>query len=116
MAIWYILWQFGIFYGNLVYFTAIFTAVWYILWPFGIFYCHLLYFTAIRCNFSVLVSFTKNNLATLMCLTHAFFREGCHSDPNLILKAEISSKTEFSSKSHFSQMTESRNSHQFGPE
>jgi hypothetical protein len=33
MAIWYILWQFGIFYGNLVYFMAI----WYILWQFGIF-------------------------------------------------------------------------------
>jgi hypothetical protein len=33
MAIWYILWPFGIFYGHLVYFMAI----WYILWPFGIF-------------------------------------------------------------------------------
>jgi hypothetical protein len=30
MAIWYILWPFGIFYGHLVYFMAI----WYILWPF----------------------------------------------------------------------------------
>jgi hypothetical protein len=41
MAIWYILWQFGIFYGNLVYFMAIwytyFMAIWYILWQFGIF-------------------------------------------------------------------------------
>jgi hypothetical protein len=33
MAIWYILWPFGIFYGHLLYFMAI----WYILWPFGIF-------------------------------------------------------------------------------
>jgi hypothetical protein len=32
-----ILWPFGIFYGHLVYFMAI----WYILWPFGIFYGHL---------------------------------------------------------------------------
>jgi hypothetical protein len=40
MAIWYILWPFGIFYGHLVYFMA----VWYILWPFGIFYGHLVYF------------------------------------------------------------------------
>jgi hypothetical protein len=39
MAIWYILWPFGIFYGHLVYFMAI----WYILWPFGIFYGHLVY-------------------------------------------------------------------------
>jgi hypothetical protein len=31
MAIWNILLPFGIFYGHLVYFTAI----WYILWPFG---------------------------------------------------------------------------------
>jgi hypothetical protein len=30
-AIWYILRPFGIFYGQLEYFTAI----WYILWPFG---------------------------------------------------------------------------------
>jgi hypothetical protein len=43
MAIWYILWPFGIFYGHLVYFMAI----WYILWPFGIFYGHLVYFMAI---------------------------------------------------------------------
>jgi hypothetical protein len=42
-AILYILLQFGIFYGNLVYFTAI----WYILRQFGIFYGNLVYFTAI---------------------------------------------------------------------
>jgi hypothetical protein len=36
-AIWYILWPFGIFCGHLVYFVAI----WYILWPFGIFCGHL---------------------------------------------------------------------------
>jgi hypothetical protein len=33
MAIWYILWLFGIFCGYVVYFVAI----WYILWLFGIF-------------------------------------------------------------------------------
>jgi hypothetical protein len=40
MAIWYILWLYGIFYGHLVYFMAI----WYILWLFGIFFGHLVYF------------------------------------------------------------------------
>jgi hypothetical protein len=34
----------GIFYGHLVYFTAI----WSILRPFGLFYGHLVYFVAIR--------------------------------------------------------------------
>jgi hypothetical protein len=48
MAIWYILWPFGIFYGHLVYFMAI----WYILWPFGIFYGHLVYFLVIWYIFS----------------------------------------------------------------
>jgi hypothetical protein len=37
---WYILWPFGMFYGILLYFTAI----WYTLWPFGIFYGHWVYF------------------------------------------------------------------------
>jgi hypothetical protein len=36
----YILWPFGIFFGYLIYFMAI----WYILWPFGIFCGHLVYF------------------------------------------------------------------------
>jgi hypothetical protein len=40
----------GIFYGHLVYFTAI----WSILLPFGLFYCHLVYFTAI---WSILLPF-----------------------------------------------------------
>jgi hypothetical protein len=31
----------GIFYGHLVYFTAI----WYISWPFGVFYFYLVYFS-----------------------------------------------------------------------
>jgi hypothetical protein len=48
VAIWYILWQFGIFCGRLVYFVAI----WYILWLFGIF-------------FPVLVHCTDENLAAL---------------------------------------------------
>jgi hypothetical protein len=43
MAIWYILWQFGKFCGNVVYSVAI----WYILWQFGIFYGNLVYFTTI---------------------------------------------------------------------
>jgi hypothetical protein len=43
MAIWYILWQFGIFYGHLEHFMTI----WYILWPIGIFYGYLVYFLAI---------------------------------------------------------------------
>jgi hypothetical protein len=34
MAIWSILWPFGLFYGHLVHFMAI----WYIFWPFGIFF------------------------------------------------------------------------------
>jgi hypothetical protein len=33
----------AIFYGHLVYFTAI----WYILWPFGLLYLNLVYFVAI---------------------------------------------------------------------
>jgi hypothetical protein len=37
MAIWNILWPFGIIYGHLEYFMAI----WYNLWPFGIIYGHL---------------------------------------------------------------------------
>jgi hypothetical protein len=43
MAIWYILWPFGIFYDHLVYVMAF----WYILWPFGIFYGLLVYFRAV---------------------------------------------------------------------
>jgi hypothetical protein len=70
MTIWYILWLFGIFYGNLVYFMVI----WYILWLFGIFYGYLVYFMAtylvyfmvIWYIFSpVLVCCTKKNRATL---------------------------------------------------
>jgi hypothetical protein len=47
MVIWYILWLFGIFCVNLVYFTAI----WSILWPFGIFCGHLVYLMVIWCIF-----------------------------------------------------------------
>jgi hypothetical protein len=39
-AIWYISWIFGIFHGHLVYFMDI----WYISWTFGIFHGHLVYF------------------------------------------------------------------------
>jgi hypothetical protein len=45
MAIWYILWPFGIFAGYLVYFMVIWNryimVIWYILWLFGIFYGYL---------------------------------------------------------------------------
>jgi hypothetical protein len=54
MAIWYILWLFGIFYGYLVYFMAI----WYILWPFG-------NFVVVWYISPVLVYYTEKNLATL---------------------------------------------------
>jgi hypothetical protein len=43
MATWCILWQFGVFYGNLVYFMEI----WCILWQFGVFYGNLVYFMPI---------------------------------------------------------------------
>jgi hypothetical protein len=43
MGICNILWAFGIFCGNLVYFYG----HWYLLWTFGIFYGHLVYFVAI---------------------------------------------------------------------
>jgi hypothetical protein len=44
----------GIYYGCLVYLTAV-----CLFWPFGMFYGHLVYFT-------VLVCYTKKNLATLL--------------------------------------------------
>jgi hypothetical protein len=52
----FILWPFGIFYGDLGYFITI----WYILNSFGSF-------------FSVLVSRTKENLATLRISLEGFF-------------------------------------------
>jgi hypothetical protein len=64
----------GIFYGHLVYFTAIlvyFTAVWYIFgylvyfWLFGI-------FLVIWYIFNVLASCTKKNLATLALTANLF--------------------------------------------
>jgi hypothetical protein len=67
--------DFGIFYGHLAYFMAI----WYILWPFGIFYGHLVYFMAIwyilwqlGIFFPVLECCTLKNLATVLSLpTHS---------------------------------------------
>jgi hypothetical protein len=47
--------DFGMFYGHLVYFTAI----WYISGLFGIFQSYLVYFP-------ILVNCTKKNLATLL--------------------------------------------------
>jgi hypothetical protein len=69
VAIWNILGRFGIFYGHLVYFKAIWyrclMAICYILRPFRIYYGHLVYFMAIWYIFPVLVCCTKKNLATL---------------------------------------------------
>jgi hypothetical protein len=49
VAIWHILWPFGIYYGHLAYLLAIWhmylMAIWHILWPFGISYGHLDHFT-----------------------------------------------------------------------
>jgi hypothetical protein len=60
MAIWYMLWPSGIFYGRLVHFMAI----WYILYPFGIFYGHLVRFS----QFWYVLP-TNKNLATLARVT-----------------------------------------------
>jgi hypothetical protein len=58
------LWQFGIhIYDNLIYF-----------WPFGIFYGLLVYFVVVWYVFSVLVSCTKKNLATLAVEQICFLR------------------------------------------
>jgi hypothetical protein len=69
MAIWNILWRFGIFYDHLVHFVFI----WYILYSFGTFCIHLVHFVFIwyilylfGTFFRVLVSCTKKNLATLL--------------------------------------------------
>jgi hypothetical protein len=77
IAIWYILWLFGIFCGHLLYFMVI----WNILWSFGIFCGHLVYLMAmwnilwafgIFVVFPFLVCCTKKNLATLVA------EEGLH--------------------------------------
>jgi hypothetical protein len=47
-------------------------AIWSILWIFGIFYDHLVHFAFIRYIFPVLVSYTKKNLATLVCVRDFF--------------------------------------------
>jgi hypothetical protein len=64
VAVWYILWPFGIFCGHLAYFVAIWNILWpfgiHYIWFFGIFYGHLVYFMAL---FQVLVYCTKKNLA-----------------------------------------------------
>jgi hypothetical protein len=48
MAIWTILWHFGLYFG--IYFVSI----WYILWIFGIFYGYLVYFVVIWYIFDML--------------------------------------------------------------
>jgi hypothetical protein len=50
MAIWCILWLFGVFYGYLVYFMAI----WCILWLFGMFYGHFMVIWYIFPRFGIL--------------------------------------------------------------
>jgi hypothetical protein len=75
---WYILWQFGLFYRNLVYLTEI----WSILQKFGIFCGHLVYFVAIWYilwsfgRFFVLVCCTKKNLATLPSVPDELRQDG----------------------------------------
>jgi hypothetical protein len=59
---WYILRPFGLFYGHLVYFTAI----WSILRQFGIVCGHLVYFSYLVYFPPFLVCGTKKNLATLV--------------------------------------------------
>jgi hypothetical protein len=55
MALWYILWPFGIFCGPLVYFMAL----WYTLWPFGIFngpwYTYFMAFWYIYWHFGIFI-------------------------------------------------------------
>jgi hypothetical protein len=60
MAVWLILWPFGLFYGRLAYFMAI----GYIFWTFGLF-------------FPVLVYCTKKTLATLVRTTQRAGNGGC---------------------------------------
>jgi hypothetical protein len=77
IAIWYILWPFGIFCGHLVYFVAI----WYILWPFGIFCGHLVQFMVIWYIFTRFgTSGNWRNLATLVesiiIIQHQFVDNG----------------------------------------
>jgi hypothetical protein len=49
VAIWYIMWPFGILCGHLVYYVAIWYIMWPFgilhMWPFGIFCGHLVYFS-----------------------------------------------------------------------
>jgi hypothetical protein len=52
MSIRNILWQFGIFHGNLVYFYGNLVAIWYISWQFGIFYGNLVAIWYILWQFS----------------------------------------------------------------
>jgi hypothetical protein len=68
MALWYILWHFGIFYGTLVYFMAL----WYILWHFGIFFRHLVYFMALWYTYFVVSWYIvpQKKLATLLRHSH----------------------------------------------
>jgi hypothetical protein len=53
---------FGVFYGHVVYFTAI----WCILRPFGVFYCHLVYFMVI---WDIYVMFIRYFFPVLVCCT-----------------------------------------------
>jgi hypothetical protein len=65
-AIWYILWHFGIFYGNLAYFMAI----WYILWQFGTFFLAL-----VRCTLKHLAA-----LGPLLSLSVETHEDACRQN------------------------------------
>jgi hypothetical protein len=60
MAIWYILWQFGVLYGHLAYFMAIWHILWQfrmLQWQFGLFYVWpLSIFLAIIISSSIFLS------------------------------------------------------------
>jgi hypothetical protein len=71
-------WKMWIYYAYLVYFydyLVYFMAIWYILWPFGIFYCHLVYFTAI---WYILLPFGNifGHLVYLWVIWYIFYRFG----------------------------------------
>jgi hypothetical protein len=89
VAIWYILWPFGVFYGiwYILWPFGVFYGIWYILWPigilyvwpFGISYGHLVYFMAnwyILWPFSIfygnLVYFMANHLVYFMAICWSF--------------------------------------------
>jgi hypothetical protein len=90
MAIWNILWLFGIFYGyvfgNLYGYLEYFKDIWDILWPYGTFCVYLVHFCP------VLVTCTKKNLATLVSFQKISVRKRLGS---------LSNQTKFERKFRF---------------